>query len=817
MLTQVELERMAYGYGRARAAERIEQREKQGQGSDNPYGQALYRRFVLPLAALITEEQTKVRGRGRKPAHLKFLAPLHPENTALVVVRAAVVHLVSPKYDNARILFTEMGQAAYHEHLLEHFSHVAPDLFNSLAKGFASRMSKDERYRLNLVRDAAAEAGQVLPEWEQADIERLGMWMADSLATLGLLTITTRRKGPTESVMESSLTEACMKIVDESKSMVIENSPYFTPCVAPPMDWVAYNDGGYHTPEMRRLMPFAVKSSALGREALAAADLRESLAALNAMQRTAWRINQRIMDTLLTMGGKVDLGEVLAQGEEPRPVKPEWMQERVEIADMTEAQLKEFRQWKREATKWHTKTRERVVKWGRYRQAMDVAKRFRDYPAIYFVYFCDFRDRKYAQTSGVSPQGSDLQKALLEAAEGQSVPDQESLDWFMITGANRFGYDKVDLPSRVQWCEEHREAIIACAEDPTGNQWWLKADKPLQFLAWAFEYAELAKVGQDAFLSRVSVGMDGSCNGLQNFSAMLRDEVGGLATNLIASPTPQDIYGSVAVRTTDRLIADTDAPQDEEKLAKWLATRGLRQKWLDHGVGRKVCKRPVMTLPYGSTRFSCTDFIVGDYLAEGLAPEFEEDDYFAAARYLGGHVWDAIGDVVVKAREAMVWLQTAAGAIIDGGDKVISWTTPVGFPVVQAYWQETAYRINTKLCGRQLVKIYTQTSDPEKRRHKNGVSPNFIHSMDAAHLTRVAVRLEAEGVQWMHMVHDDFGVRPGDAGRLSRIIREEFIRLYEESDPLADFQRRYPSYCPPMPERGTLDLQCVKSSPFFFS
>ena len=39
--------------------------------------------------------------------------------------------------------------------------------------------------------------------------------------------------------------------------------------------------------------------------------------------------------------------------------------------------------------------------------------------------------------------------------------------------------------------------------------------------------------------------MDGSCNGLQNFSAMLRDEVGGKAVNLIPSDKPQDVYMEV--------------------------------------------------------------------------------------------------------------------------------------------------------------------------------------------------------------------------------------------------------------------------------
>lgn len=804
--TQVELEKEAYGYGRERAAERIAKVEQQGQASENPYAQAVYRKFVLPLAAAIREEQDKMRGRGRKPAHLALLAPLHPEATAMVVVRAALQHLMGKKFDNARMLLAELGGAAYHEHLLEHFSTLEPKLFHQLAKGFAQRMSRDERYRLNVVRDAAARCTppRILPEWDTSDIERLGVWLADCLATLGMLTIETRSIAKNHNVLVSGITEDTIQLIERIRHDAVENSPYFLPCVEPPRDWVRYDDGGWHTEEMRRLTPFAVKSSAMGREELEQADLSPSLAALNAMQSTAWRINRRVLATLEALGGKVDLGEVLAQGEHPRPAKPSWLLSKMAPEQMTEDQLKEFRSWKKETAQWYSTTRERVIKWGRYRQAMAVANRFAEQDRLYFVYFCDFRDRKYALTSGVSPQGSDLQKALLEFADAAPVRTAEAKRWFRIAGANRFGYDKDDLNGRVAWTYEHQDNILACAADPAGCRWWLEADKPLQFLAWCYEYADMCEQGA-AFVSRISVGMDGSCNGLQNFSAMLRDAVGGQATNLVASPKPRDIYNQVAVRVAELL---KEAPEDEQ---------GYKARWLAHGMNRKICKRAVMCLPYGATRFSCSEFIAADYLAEGYVPEFDPTENLKAASYLSHFVWRAIGDVVVKAREAMDWLQAAATEIVAGGDNRVMWVTPTGFPVVQVYWEESVHQINTKLCGRQKLQVRAPTGKPDKRRHRNGIAPNFVHSLDASHLTRVAVALRAAGIRDMHMVHDDFGVRPADAERLYHIIRDEFVRMYSETDPLAGFRARYPTACGPLPERGSLDLAGVYRSPFFFS
>lgn len=804
MQTQRELELFAYGFGRDRAAQRIDRREDKGQADENPYAQAVYRRFVIPLADAIKAEQSVVRGRGRKPPHADLIGPMDPEPTAFVAVRAALVHLMGTKPDNARILITEVGKAVYHEYLLTNFESLQPKLFHQLAMGFAKRMSKDERYKLTVYKAEATRKGLDLPEWETADIERAGVWLVDQLASLGMLTASTEQVSGKMRVLVSGMTPETTALIDGIRDMVVENSPYFLPCVEKPRDWTAHDEGGWHTDEMRRLMPYAIKTHSGVRHLLDLADLSQELECLNRLQATKWRINRSILDALRVMGGKIDLGEVLAQGEEPRPEKPAWLLERMEVEDMDTEQVKEFRAWKRLTARWYSKTKERAVKWSRYRHAMQVATKFVDYGALYFVYFCDFRGRKYAMTTGVSPQGSDLQKALLEFAEGKPLLTDSAKMWFCITGANRFGYDKEDLPKRVAWVSEHEQQILACAQDPVENQWWLSGSKPLQFLAWCLEYANWKTFG-DAFLSHLSAGMDGSCNGLQNFSAMLRDEVGGKATNLVPMPKPQDIYGRVGEVTTQLLL---EVPPDP---------LAFHNRWLAHGINRSLVKRSVMTLPYGSTRFSCAEFIMQDYLNEGLVPEFDELEYAKSAQYLSKFVWKAIGDVVVKAREAMEWLQVSASELIDSGETRICWVTPTGFPVVQVYWEEKVHKIYTKLCGRAFLWVRTEVETPDKRRHRNGISPNFVHSLDASHLTAVTNACGARGIRDLHMVHDDFGCHCADAQELYEVIREEFVGMYEKHHPMAEFQQRYPQCTGPLPSQGTLDIRKVLESPFFFS
>src|SRR3546814_17064020 len=52
-------------------------------------------------------------------------------------------------------------------------------------------------------------------------------------------------------------------------------------------------------------------------------------------------------------------------------------------------------------------------------------------------------------------------------------------------------------------------------------------------------------------VSRIPVALDGSCSGLQHFSAMLRDEEGGAAVNLLPAERPQDVYKGVVVRAQE--------------------------------------------------------------------------------------------------------------------------------------------------------------------------------------------------------------------------------------------------------------------------
>lgn len=824
MITQAELELETYDFGRGRAAKIMEANEGRGNAANNGYSKAIYRRFVVPLAEIIKED-IHTKKPGRRKAHVSLLEPMDAEAVAYLAVRQTLnLLLTGTNEKSGRLLIQKVGKAVFHEHLLSMFEEAEPALFHTIATDLDRRLSKSERHRVTVFKTQAAAKGIPVPEWGSGNCDQVGAYLIDQLDKLGMVdtSYTLDRTGSKHRThIEVVLSNEVLSLIDSIKGHLVETMPYYLPCVEAPKPWVSVRDGGFHTKEMRRLNPFAVRSASYRQEEdYPEADVSTPLAAINALQETEWQVNGEMLDVIKDVARHYDMEEILSQAEFPAPMKPGWLIDSMKSENMTAEQLEEFVAWKREKAEWFTQMKLRGTKYGRFYTAITVAEKFRAFPAIYFVYFADFRGRLYAQTTGVSPQGSDMQKALLRFACGKPLPDAAAVKWFLVNGANRFGFDKDTLDARAAWVMERKQMFLDFASDPINNRGWQEADKPLQFLAWTMEFARWC-ADPENFISHIPVGMDGTCNGLQNFSAMLRDEVGGAATNLIPSDKPNDIYQMVANVVTKLLadqtiaafVSNAEGEEREKALAKRERLVTYRAKWMNHGMNRKLVKRSVMTLPYGSTRFSCADFIVQDYMKMGLIPEFAKEEYAEAAQYLSHHVWDAIGHVVVKASEAMKWLQQATKPILSDNNDV-RWVSPSGFPVIQTYQSVEEHRIHTQLCGAAKLRTFVETAQPDKNRHKNGVAPNFIHSFDAAHLHLVAVAAASMGMA-LAMIHDDYGTHAADAEAFYHIIRREFVRMYEKADYLQEFADRYD--LPEPPAKGTLDLRLVLESPYFFS
>lgn len=803
---------MMYYGGIARAEKMLTSAEEQGRAVDMPYAKEIYRDFVQPLAAAVKEEIDGARP-GARHAHANLLMGLDFEAVAYLTIRYVFGMQLSSKAENQRQLAYGIGRTIQQELLLGQVEDFAPELYHSLVRDLGRRLSKDARYRMTIMRMQAQAAGIVFTEWPLGAREQVGMFMLGMLERMEFICIgEEKREGYKRLPLEVVLHPDIIDRVDKVKDYVSLSMPLYGPCIEPPKEWVTPSDGGFHTKPLRRANPMLVHGSSAVREIVRNSDMPIVLRAVNALQNTAWAVNVRMLDTIRAISKVFSTKEIVSLYDKPKPVTPVWLEKGMKKEDMTETQQNHFREWKRSVANWHTERKLMSSRYGRFYSATRTAEMFRDFPAIYFVYFADSRGRLYPMTYGLNPQGSDLGKSLLHFSAGKPVNTPDAIRWFHVQGANKWGFDKATLSDRHAWVVARQDILISYANDPIANRGWTEAGDPLQFLAWCLEYRDYVLDTDGSFVSHLPISMDGSCNGLQNLSAMFRDEIGGKATNLTANEAMEDIYRLVAEKAVIRLQAMTF--DDEE------STR-LQKLWLEHGISRKVVKRSVMTTPYGVTLLSATDYVLTDYLEDSdVSHPFGDDKKTLklAARVLMKAVWPAIGDVVVKGREAMDWLKKSARTVIKQAsepDPVIRWTTPSGFPASQAYFETEVHRINTRLHGPLKIRVLSETDEADSTRHASGLAPNFVHSMDASHLHLTSAAASVYSID-LAMIHDDYGTHAADAQKLFDIIRRQFVIMYDMHDPIEDFVKRYPFLTKP-PTKGNLDILEVLKSDFFFS
>ena len=236
---------------------------------------------------------------------------------------------------------------------------------------------------------------------------------------------------------------------------------------------------------------------------------------------------------------------------------------------------------------------------------------------------------------------------------------------------------------------------------------------------------------------------------------------------------------------------------------------------LEFGITRKMAKKPVMTLPYGSTKITCFKSIC-DYLEDNGYT----GDVNKAARYLSPKLWDSIGEIVIAAMQAMDWLKKSA-RIICKANKPIMWKSPTNFLVIQdkkvSKVQKHAVIIN--LMGTIKLSCKSDTPVMDVIRNKNGISPNFIHSMDSSHLVFTINECLKNGITQYACVHDDYGTYANDIDKLNVILREQFINIYTNYDILKniiDYYKQLDIILPDIPNKYNLDINIIRDSKYFF-
>lgn len=810
VLREEQHEQQAREAGAKKVRDRVIKAQQKGLGAETPGGVGLVKRAIGPLSQAIKAalDDAKSGRAGRRHVAMRTLDLLAPEVSAYLATRVAVSSAILRRsLTNTAV---QIGSAIEEELRLAAFEEQQGGLYNTIMRRMKERGASAGHARRVFV-FAANKASVELPKLTQTEKLHLGTRLVEMLVEVtGFIEIITVRSGNKTKLIVRP-TDVAEKWIKDRDARAELLSPLAAPMVAPPKDWEGTAGGGYFTYPVAQMPLVKACNHRRHKELLESADLSIVLRGLNAIQRTAWRINTKVLDVMAEVWDR-DLQIAMPNKHDRElPSKPTGFDPgakgKAAWANVPDEKRQAYRSEARRIHEENAATRGKRVQ---IAQALQVATELRDEPAIYFPHQLDFRGRGYAVPASLNPQSSDQAKALLTFAadKGKPIETPRAAGWLAIHGANMFGFDKADFADRIAWVQEREEQIKYTASEPLGDLWWTDADKPWCFLAWCFEYAAFLEHGY-GYVSSLPLAVDGSCNGLQHFSAMLRDPIGGAAVNLTPNALPADIYQKVA----DRVIWKLEQAKDE-----W-----QNRSWLDFGINRKITKRPVMVLPYGGTFRSCMQYVaeaVHEKIAGGTENPFG-DELRPNINLLARMVWDSIGDVVVAARQAMDWLQKVARICTKHGHPLI-WTTPSGFPVYQSYMDLTHRRVKTRLQG-SIVFLSTQeeTDTIDGSKQALAVSPNFVHSLDAAAMMLTIDLALDNGVEQFAMIHDSYGTVAADMDMLSACLRHAFVDMYTDHHVLAELLAGLPeevrAECPPPPPLGTLDIKEVLESEFFFA
>jgi len=828
---------------------RIFDAQARGKEHDTAYGRWTIRNLVQDLTKAIDAYRDKYRkGKFQKRSTSAKLLDGIPSEVAAYITLRVIVSMLTRRERPLVTIARLIGTSICDEACIEAFKKAEPDLFKlTERKVKKERRSRDHVYARKIYSVMASRAGIDLTSWSSTERCHIGATLVELLASsTGLVDLSLGYQRNRKKIWRVDPTPEALEMVERlaKRGELLTFAPNI-PMVCRPRPWTNLHDGGYLNDDFAYPLIKGIDRKKDGQtyaNDLSRQDLSQVLSAVNAMQNTAWHINKPVLDVMLeAIDRGVSIGKLPSKEIQPQPVKhpvlaegDDLMAAWKEAGDTASQQawrethtdlITERRQ---EMTAWWGSERRRVSQFIQAHTDVSTAQGYSGYDAIYFPWQLDFRGRAYAVTSGLNPQGSDLTKSLLEFANGKPLTnDNNGIFWLAVHIANCFGFDKVSFEEREAWVLDRSEELRMFALDPfSSRSLWEEAEKPWMFLAACIEWHNALSHGV-GYVSHLPITMDGTCNGLQHYSAMLRDEVGAKAVNLTPNERPADIYAQVADLVTIEL---GKRKEKEPEARQWLALR----------VDRKITKRSVMTLPYSATTYASRGFIeaAAREKAErtGFNPfeatfiganggEVKTDGMFKASLYLQPIVWEAIGQVVSSAITVQKWLSKAARVALGGTQGGLRWHLPDGFVVEQSYRKKDIGLIKTKLMGAVTqLRVADDVEALDLKANARAVPPNFVHSYDACAL-RMYVNLAYKcGIREFAMVHDSYGSLAADVEQMRVAIQESFVDLYEEGDRLIDVSydlgaatSSKPTAFPKLPKRGSFRIEDILQSEFFFA
>ena len=447
-----------------------------------------------------------------------------------------------------------------------------------------------------------------------------------------------------------------------------------------------------------------------------------------------------------------------------------------------------------------------------------------------FYLDADYRGRLYYSEPFFNFQGSDIARGQLMFAKGRlfdstasfwlgvhtacaynqsygidEIPDWVTTDYCSALEEEELdtiSVDKMTLEDRAMWTQQNIDVIVEAGKR---KEFMHEAEKSISFLACCIEWYKYSQSKGD-FYTRLPIPIDGANNGWQHLGAMSKDDKTGKLVGLVPTEVQNDFYVQVAKRLTQRM-------------PEWFEERQIPMKHIRKG----IAKRGAMTRAYSCGQKKMSESMYSDCYQFGFTEEYNISTWDCDE--LSSQVIRAIQEVCPGPLDTMRYLQRLADQEIanwardygtDRG-KGIEWLTPSGFPVVYECYRTRPVKVDcygfATPTGEIRFKhvIREKTDIPDRRGFMCGISPNFVHSMDASHMALVVAGWEGS----FGAVHDSFSTHACDVEELMTTTRKEFVKIYDKEN----FYDSIPfgrGYNGDVPTIGTLSITEVKESDYFF-
>ena len=559
--------------------------------------------------------------------------------------------------------------------------------------------------------------------------------------------------------------------------------------------------------------------------------------ALHKLNQIKWKINTPVMEAVLSNKHMF----LPPYDEMDSPEKRQW--------------------WTSKQTEWEFVINKAFVveQWDGYYQSMDL----------------DYRGRMYNEESFLNYQAADIAKGMKLFYEEKPITERGEFwlavhtaasynmsysiddipDWceqdykshLLSEDLDNISVDKMTLNDRAQWTYQHADDIIRWGSE---CELQMKAEKPVTFLACCVEWNRVEETG----MTCLPIAIDGSNNGWQHLGAISKDTHTGNLVGLVPIEIQNDFYVQTAKElinlTTDVNVKSVLDKMPMKHIRKGISKRGsmtraysagankiadnmyfdCRQADFDkkYGITKPICRKlasklvksienvcpgPLQTMEYLQ---KLAEFMLGRYEVKGPGGKADYKELHArryeliCTKDLDEESLNELDDISIKLKEYHYELDWGKG------QNCLTWVTPSGFHAKYEKFTMENIKERATLNGKQIKHVLQSPTDrPDLRGFMCGISPNYIHSLDASHMALVIE-------DWDHAfgaVHDSFSTHASDVDDLLQKTKDVFIKMYDHDNYFDVIRQNLTNNEDNIkqPLLGELDIKEVTNSDYFFA